>query len=151
MAVDERGEHWLRRLDAGAWLRAARTELAAAEAQLESRRTAVTHARRAAGMAVNAVLMAQGLEGDEQLRWGRSYIDHLRALADADEARAHPLSAASRTAAAQLLAIPVVPGSSSLIQLGRSPHSAAQQALTAARELVDDCAEVVARLSSRTA
>ncbi len=150
MAVDERGEHWLRRHDAGAWLRAARTELAAAEAQLESRRTAVTHARRAAGMAVNAVLMVRELEGDE-LRWGRSYIDHLRALADADEARAHPLSAASRSAAAQLLAIPVVPGSSSLIQLGRSPHSAAQQALTAARELVDDCAEVVARLSSRTA
>ena len=151
MAVDERGEHWLRRLDADAWLRAARTELAAGEAQLESRRTAVTHARRAAGMAINAVLMAQALEGDDMLRWGRSYIDHLRALADADAARVHPLSAASRSAAAQLLAIPVIPASSALLQLGRSPHSAAQQALTAARELVDDCAEVVARLSSRTA
>ena len=101
-----------------------------------------------AGMAVNAVLVALGQDGDEALRWGRSYLDHLRALADADETRAHPLSAATRTAAAQLLAIPVVPGAS-LVQLGHGPHSAAQRALAAARTLVDDCSRV-ARLSSRT-
>jgi hypothetical protein len=148
VVVDERGEHWLWRLDAAAWLRAAGAELAAGEAQVESRRVAVTHARRAAGMAVNAVLVALGQDGDEALRWGRSYLDHLRALADADETRAHPLSAATRTAAAQLLAIPVVPGAS-LVQLGHGPHSAAQRALAAARTLVDDCSRV-ARLSSRT-
>jgi hypothetical protein len=145
---DPRADHWLWRLDADAWLRAAQTELAAGEAHLESRRTAVTHARRAAGMAINAVLVALGPDGDE-LRWGRSYIDHLRALADADEQRAHPLTTATRTAAARLLAIPVVPGPA-LVQLGRGPHSAAQQALAAARELLDDCVQVVAHLSSRT-
>ena len=60
MAVDPRADHWLWRLDADAWLRAASTELAACEAHLDSRRTAVTHARRAAGMALNAVLVTLG-------------------------------------------------------------------------------------------
>jgi len=147
--ADERGEHWLWRHDADAWLRASATELAAGEARLDSRRVAVTHARRAAGMAVNAVLVALGRDGDEALRWGRSYLDHLRALADADEARGHPLSAATRAAAGRLLSIPVVT-SPALVQLGLGPHSAAQQALAAARELADDCVRVVANLSSRT-
>ncbi len=158
-AIDPRATHWLWRLDADAWLRAASTELTAGEAHLDSRRTAVTHARRAAGMALNAVLVTLGdtlgdtlgehdSEAPEQ-RWGRSYIDHLRALADADERRRHPLAATTQAAAARLLAIPVVPGPA-LVQLGRGPHSAAQQALTAAREILDDSARVVARLSLKT-
>jgi hypothetical protein len=153
-AVDPRADHWLWRLDADAWLRAASTELAAGEAHLDSRRTAVTHARRAAGMALNAVLVTLGdgdpddLEPPEQ-RWGRSYIDHLRALADADDRRAHPLCAATRAAAARLLAIPVMPAPA-LVQLGRGPHSAAQQALAAAREILDDSARTIAHLSSKT-
>lgn len=143
MPADPRGEHWLWRLDAAGWLRAAGTELAAARANLGSRRVAVTHARRAAGMALNAVLVALAAreshrDGDE-LRWGRSYLDHLRALAEADEAAAAPLSAATRAAAARLLAIPVVPAPT-LVQLGRGPHSAAEQALASALQIVDDCA-----------
>lgn len=148
-ADDPRAGHWLWRLDAAAWLRAARGELDAGEAHVDSRRTAVTHARRAAGMALNAVLVALGADAGDELRWGRSYIDHLRALADADEPRCRPLSVTTGAAAARLLAIPVVAGSA-LVQLGRGPHSAAQQALLAAREVLDDCAGVVARLSSRT-
>ena len=50
--------HWLHRLTAEEWLAAAATEIAHAEAALARRafRPGVTHARRAAGMAWNAVL-----------------------------------------------------------------------------------------------
>jgi len=51
--------HWLRRFDADEWLLAADTELRHCEETLARRavRPAVTHARRAAGMAWNAVLV----------------------------------------------------------------------------------------------
>jgi hypothetical protein len=140
MASDESDAHWLWRFDADAWLRAAATELAAGRARVDARRVAVTHARRAAGMAVNAVLVALG-PGDE-LRWGRSYLEHLRALADADPA---PLPAAAAQAAAELLAIPVVAGAG-LVVLARGPHAAADAALAAAARMLELCAaEVAAR------
>ena len=141
-----RAGHWLWRLDADAWLRAARSELTAGEAHVDSRRTAVTHARRAAGMAINAVLVALG---EDELRWGRSYVDHLRALAGADDPRCRPLSVATGAAAARLLAITVVAAGAALVQLGRGPHSAAALALLAAGEVLDDCAGDDAHLSSR--
>ena len=69
--------HWLHRLTAEEWLAAAATELAHAEAALARRapRPGVTHARRAAGMAWNAVLTRHPDE-----RYGRSYMDHVVAL-----------------------------------------------------------------------
>lgn len=72
--------HWLHRLDAGEWLAAAETELGRAEEALARRgvRTGVTHARRAAGMACNAVLV--GAEPALCQRWGRSYMEHVVAL-----------------------------------------------------------------------
>lgn len=140
MASDDR-EHWLWRLDADAWLRAAEVELTAGAANLASRRTAITHARRAAGMALNAVLVVTTAPGDE-LRWGRSYLDHLRAVADAPEQALQPLPASVRQLAARLLAIAVVP---TVVQLGRGPHSAAEQALELARGLQAECRAVVAR------
>ena len=70
--------HWLHRLTAAEWLAAAENELALAEAALARRafRPGVTHARRAAGMAWNAVLVA--MPDDD--RYGRSYMDHVHAL-----------------------------------------------------------------------
>jgi hypothetical protein len=70
--------HWLHRLTAEEWLAAAVTEIAHAEATLGRRafRPGVTHARRAAGMAWNAVLTAHPDE-----RSGRSYMEHVVALA----------------------------------------------------------------------
>ena len=70
--------HWLHRFDAGEWLRAASNELARAEEALANKqqRPGVAGARRAAGMAWNAVLV-----GDEDAAYGRSYMDHLHALA----------------------------------------------------------------------
>ena len=69
--------HWLHRLTAEEWLAAAATELAHAEAALQRRafRPGVTHARRAAGMAWNAVLTAHPDD-----RFGRSYMEHVVAL-----------------------------------------------------------------------
>jgi hypothetical protein len=72
--------HWLHRLTPDEWLAAADTELGHCEETLGRRavRVGVTHARRAAGMAWNAVL-ASAPAPDE--RFGRSYMDHLAALA----------------------------------------------------------------------
>lgn len=135
-------DHWLWRLDAPAWLRAAEIELGAGAANLRSRRTAITHARRGAGMALNAVLVALTVPPPEELRWGRSYIDHLRAIAGADDPRRHPMSAQARTIAARLLTITVAP-TAALVQLGRGPDSAAHEALELARALHDECAAIV--------
>ena len=101
--------HWLYRLDAAEWLSAADNELAAAADALGRRaaRPGVTHARRAAGMAWNAVLV---LAPDE--RFGRSYMEHVVALAT-DEVAPDDVRAA-----AQLLRdTPPLPPE--LIQLGK--------------------------------
>ena len=145
MTSSERNDHWLWRLDARAWLRAAEIELEAGAANLRSRRTAITHARRGAGMALNAVLVALAVPPHEELRWGRSYIDHLHAIAGADDPRRQPMSAQARTIAARLLTIAVAP-TAALVQIGRGPDSAPQEALKLARALHDECAEAVARL-----
>jgi hypothetical protein len=129
----DRSEHWLWRLDADAWLRAAQVELHACAANITSRRTAVTHARRAAGMALNAVLTTLP---DGETRWGRSYLEHLQAVARAPE----PLPARAQAAAKTLLATsPVAP--TGLVTLARGPHAAADEALAAAREIVAACAD----------
>ncbi len=81
--------HWLHRLTGDEWLAAATTELEHCAEVLGRRafRPGVTHARRAAGMAWNAVLALA-----EDPSFGRSYMEHVVALAkDAgapDEVRA---------------------------------------------------------------
>ncbi len=92
-------EHWLFRLSAGEWLSAAETDLQHAREAFGRRsfRPGVTHARRAAGMAFNAVLAHDAAttpdqSGASEGRWGRSYMDHLVAASDdahlSDEVRA---------------------------------------------------------------
>lgn len=74
--------HWLYRFSAEEWLAAAETEVAHCAEALRRRsfRPGVTHARRAAGMAWNAVLVVSF-----DPRYGRSYMEHVAALAtDAD-------------------------------------------------------------------
>jgi hypothetical protein len=119
--------HWLHRLDAAEWLAAADTELARAEEKLSHRavRPGVTHARRAAGMAWNAVLVKAPDE-----RYGRSYMDHVVALAQApDDDPSIP--AAVRAAARLLRDTPATPPQ--LIAIGKPDLSA----LEAARAIVD--------------
>jgi hypothetical protein len=119
--------HWLHRLDAAEWLAAAATELAHAQEKLSRRavRPGVTHARRAAGMAWNAVLVSTPDD-----RYGRSYMEHVVALAQtpADD-RSIP---ADVRAAAQLLRdTPTQPPP--LIAIGKPDLSA----LEAARRILD--------------
>ena len=74
---------WLYRFDAQEWLAAAETELRlCADAYARrSVRPAVTHARRAAGMALNAILVLRPND-----TYGRSYMEHLVAAAADDDA-----------------------------------------------------------------
>jgi hypothetical protein len=83
--------HWLHRLTPAEWLDAADTELAHAADALARRafRPGVTHARRAAGMAWNAVLAGASNDVPDDAwsaRFGRSYMEHVAALATATDA-----------------------------------------------------------------
>jgi hypothetical protein len=122
--------HWLHRLTPVEWLAAADTELEHAAQALARRavRPGITHARRAAGMAWNAVLAdAPDAPTERALvaRFGRSYMDHVAALTSAidvpDDVRA---------AAALLRDTPPLPPA--LITLGKPDL----RALEAARAVV---------------
>jgi hypothetical protein len=116
--------HWLHRLDPGEWLAAAATELGHAQEKLSQRavRAGVTHARRAAGMAWNAVLVTAPDE-----RYGRSYMDHVVALAQTAESD-ESIPAAVRAAARLLREAPAAPPP--LITIGR-PDMSVLEAATA--------------------
>lgn len=117
--------HWLWRLDATGWMDAAAVELALAREHAAERRRAVTHVRRGLGMALNGVLVVMATRGwsrtDAESVWGRSYLDHLRAVADA-EVTSVPLRTPDGDAIgplfARILAVPVVQ-SGGLVRLGR--------------------------------
>jgi hypothetical protein len=143
--TEQDSDHWLWRLDAQGWLAAAEAELERGRAHASSRRTAITHARRAAGMALNAALVAMLARGWSRERcehaWGRSYIDHLRALAGADEHEPFDVDLAKRCRT--LLEVPVMPPTG-LVKLARSRDEAASEALDLASQIVRACAEIVA-------
>jgi hypothetical protein len=128
--------HWLHRLSPAGWLAAADTELTHCQGALARRavRPGVTHARRAAGMALNAILV---LAPDDH--FGRSYMDHVVALAgDAgasapDEVRAAALFLRDTPAAAP-----------ELITLGRPDL----RALEAATRIVQWARSEAARLAA---
>lgn len=69
---------WLTRLSAAEWIRQGLGELQRAEARIAAhdRSAAVLGLRRAAGMALNGALSVQWRA------WGRTYVDHLRAIVD---------------------------------------------------------------------
>lgn len=70
--------HWLMKLSPDEWIRAGLGELRRAENAYKAKnaRAGLAGARRAAGMALNGALIVQPNEA-----WGRSYVDHLMALA----------------------------------------------------------------------
>jgi HEPN domain-containing protein len=118
--------HWLHRFDADEWLRAAENELGRAEEALlhKQQRPGVAGARRAAGMAWNAILVR--LDEHDAERYGRSYMDHLRVIAgDANE------SEALRAAAQALLTAPLA---TNVIPIGRGDTRLAGEA----RRFVDE-------------
>lgn len=91
-------------------------------------RPGVTHLRRGAGMALNAVLVL-----DERPAWGRSYMEHVTALAT-DEDVPTEVRAAAR------FLHDTTPAPPALVQLGKPdlrPLEAARQIVNWARERVD--------------
>jgi len=121
--------HWLYRLTPPEWLAAAAVEVEHAIAALTRRaaRPGVTHARRAAGMAWNAVLVLA-----PDARFGRSYMEHVVALAADDGEPAVPDDV--RAAARLLRDTPPLPPA--LITLGKPdlrPADAARTILEYAR------------------
>jgi HEPN domain-containing protein len=85
--------HWLYRLSPDEWVRAALAEIGAAERAFRQHNARAGHAgaRRAAGMALNAALIVEPNPG-----WGRSYVEHLAALAREGEAVPAPVRDAAR-------------------------------------------------------
>ena len=73
--------HWLYRYSADEWLSAGMRELTAAKRSIamHASRQGLASARRAAGMGWNAVLALHEVVDE---RFGRTYVEHLRALAD---------------------------------------------------------------------
>ena len=70
--------HWLRRFTPDEWIRAALGELGRARKSCErgEARAGAAGLKRAAGMALNAALLVEPEES-----WGRTYVEHLEALA----------------------------------------------------------------------
>jgi hypothetical protein len=68
---------WLRKWSPREWIQLALGEIRRAEEAYKGRDTTggLACCRRAAGMALNAALIVEPKEG-----WGRSYVDHVRAL-----------------------------------------------------------------------
>jgi HEPN domain-containing protein len=126
-------DHWLYRFTVEEWLRAAEHELRRAEEALakKQQRSGVAGARRAAGMAWNAVLC---VALDEQ--YGRSYMEHLQALS-----RDATVPAPVRDAASALLAAPLA---TNVVALGRGDTSLAE----AARLIVGHARQLVAPTAS---
>jgi HEPN domain-containing protein len=79
MGTFERDEkHWLFKLSPDEWIRAGQADLRHSEEAYTANnpRAGLAGAKRAAGMALNGALI---VEPDDL--WGRSYVDHLMALA----------------------------------------------------------------------
>jgi hypothetical protein len=122
---DRDQQHWLYRLSDDEWLKAADSELDQGEKALERRafRQAITHARRGAGMALNAILWRTP-EAAWPL-WGRSYMEHVIALASDATAPAELQHAAG-------LLRDTPPQAPALVQLGAPDR----RTLDAARRIV---------------
>ena len=97
-------------------------------------------------MALNAVLVAWShapeCPVDVEVVWGRSYLQHLEAVARPD-ADPHPLGNDVALLARALLSIPIDPPP--LIGLGRERHADLRRAFDATTALCTHCARYVAQ------
>jgi hypothetical protein len=85
------GPDWLARHSPDGWIQQGLGELSRAEQLLRThdRKAGVLSLRRAAGMALNGALSVVWRE------WGRTYVEHVRAVAE-DETVPEPVRAAAR-------------------------------------------------------
>jgi hypothetical protein len=125
--------HWLRRFSPDEWISAALGEVSRAEKAWAAGdlRAGIVGLKRAAGMALNGALI---VEPDET--WGRTYVEHVEALA-----RDARVPAAVRDACRALL--DARPPGGDVIQL-RSPR-AHVQVVEAARDVIAHAWAVVRR------
>ncbi len=126
-------EHWLFRYSPKEWIRAAMKEMKLAETSYAQRnlRAGVAGCKRAAGMALNAALIAE-----PNSAWKRTYVEHLQALAK-DERVPKAVSDAAR-------AILEAPAPSVSLVILRGPH-ADDKVLEAARDVIAHAFAVVTR------
>ncbi len=133
MAFERDPSHWLRKYSPDEWVQLALAELRRAEASLKAhdRVAGLAASRRAAGMALNGALLAESHGA-----WGRSYVDHIQALA-CDET----IPAKVREASQYLMA--VTPPGADILTL-RGPRSD-ERLLEAARDVMAHAYAVIKR------
>ena len=124
MTFQRDADHWLFKLDPDEWLRSAMGELRRAEEAYAKKngRAGLAGARRAAGMALNGLLIVVPNDA-----WGRSYMDHLLAL----QVDAHAPERV-RVAAKCLVETPLPGGELVALRTGRADT----KVLEAARDVV---------------
>jgi HEPN domain-containing protein len=129
--------HWLFRLAPDEWIRAGLADLERAQKAYAQRnaRAGLAGARRAAGMALNGALIVEPNEA-----WGRSYVDHLKALG-----RDSSVPERVREACKELTETPL-PGQGSLVPLRTSrTASTDERVLEAARDVIAHAYAIVKR------
>ena len=126
-------DDWLRKLSPDEWIRAALGELRRAEEayRAKSLRAAVAGCKRAAGMALNGALIVEPNE-----TWGRTYVEHVAALAE------DPSAPAAVRAACRVVVGAQAPGAE-LVTL-RTP-AADEKVLLAAKDVMAHAYAVVKR------
>ncbi len=113
--------HWLFRLSPAEWISAALGEVERAEQAYSKNdaRAGLASAKRAAGMALNGALIVAPNEA-----WGRSYVDHVRALARDEGAPAAVRAACellldAHAPSADLLSLRSRPGDAKITEAAR--------------------------------
>lgn len=126
--------HWLFKLSPDEWIRAGLSDLDRAKAAYDANnpRAGLAGARRAAGMALNGALIVEPAE-----LWGRSYVDHLMALA-----RDAAVPARVREACSELTGASA-PSAAKLVTLRTSSQE--HRILEAARDVIAHAYAVVKR------
>ena len=124
---------WLRRYSPNEWIRAALGELRRAKAAYDAgnARAGAAGVKRAAGMALNAALIVEPNDA-----WGRTYVEHIEALAR-DEHAPVAVREASRTV------LQVDPRSGDVVIL-RTPRTH-EATMEAARDVIAHAWAVVKR------
>ena len=139
MSFERDATHWLFKLSPDEWIRAGLSDLRRAEAAYKANdpRGGLAGAKRAAGMALNGALI---VEPDET--WGRSYVDHLMALA-----RDTKVPARVAEACRQLIEPSPLAGAEKLVTLRTSSHDHRHEhrILEAARDVIAHAYAVVKR------
>jgi HEPN domain-containing protein len=137
MSDESEDRSWLFKHSTDEWLTRALRELERADAAFQQRNAAAAHAglKRAAGMALNAALIEE-----PNPAWGRTYVEHVRALTGEERA-----PASVREAATKLVELPVA--ASGVVTL-RTP-SQERELVEAARTVMSYAYAIAHRLASK--